>query len=51
MIEALEADLREDRKILRVKAELVKILKGLPDDDARRRVLMATAAFYDIRLD
>lgn len=42
-IRALVEDLRSDRRVLRVKTRLVKILERLPDRESRRRVIAAVS--------
>jgi hypothetical protein len=43
-LQLLRADLKHEREILVVKRKIVRILEKLPDDRARRRVIIATAA-------
>jgi hypothetical protein len=41
--QAMQDDIDRETQILAVKRRILKILRGLPDDEARRRVLGAAA--------
>lgn len=42
-LEAMRQDLRDDVEILRGKRRIIRCLERLPDDDARRRAIIAAA--------
>lgn len=49
-IAAMRSDIAKDREALKKREEIVAILAKLPDDDARRRVIRATAILMGIDL-
>ena len=43
-MKALAEDLKQERKVLVVKRQILRTLAKLPDDQSRRRVMIAVAA-------
>ncbi len=49
-IKEMELHIEDEKKVLKIKEELLEALRPLPDDETRRRVLRAVAALNGIEL-